>query len=190
MKKNESKYFYTAELMNQALVELLEKKEIEFITVTEIAKKAGVNRSTFYLHYENVYDLLEETIENLNKKFLSSFDNKKIQEIKSKKEAFLITDNLLLRYLNFVKENKRVLKLINQKPQLFHKQRTYQQMYDKIFYPAISQFVSQENERIYNLEFFTGGVSSIIHKWIELDCNTEIEKLIEIIKNCINYSIE
>ena len=47
MKKNESKYFYTAELMNQALVELLEKKEIEFITVTEIAKKAGVNRSTF-----------------------------------------------------------------------------------------------------------------------------------------------
>ena len=72
MEKNESKYFYTAQLMNQALILLLEKKDIEFITVTEITKKAGVNRSTFYLHYENTYELLEETIENLNKNFLSS----------------------------------------------------------------------------------------------------------------------
>ena len=72
MKKNESKYFYTATLMNQALLSLLEKKDIEFITVTEITKKAGVNRSTFYLHYDNVYELLEETIENLNKQFIQT----------------------------------------------------------------------------------------------------------------------
>ena len=47
MKTNESKYFYTAELMNSALLALLEKKDFEFITVTEITRKAGVNRSTF-----------------------------------------------------------------------------------------------------------------------------------------------
>ena len=39
MNNNESKYFYTAGLMNQALLYLLEKKDIEFITVTEITKK-------------------------------------------------------------------------------------------------------------------------------------------------------
>ena len=64
MKKNDSKYFYTASLMNQALLLLLEVKDLEFISVTEITKKAGVNRSTFYLHYENIYDLFEETLEN------------------------------------------------------------------------------------------------------------------------------
>ena len=69
MEKNESKYFYTAQLMNQALLDLLEKKDIEFITITEITKKAGINRSTFYLHYENIYELLEETVKNLNKIF-------------------------------------------------------------------------------------------------------------------------
>ena len=189
MKNNDSKYFYTAELMNKALLLLLEKKDIEFITVTEITKKAGVNRSTFYLHYDNIYELLEETIENLNKEFISSFDIQSPYKFNSKKDAFLITDQQLIPYLNFVKTNKRVLKLIHSKPQLFKSNNAYKKMYDTIFYPAISCFIEQENEKIYNLEFFTGGVSSIINKWIELDCSTEIEELIEIIKRCVNYSI-
>ena len=59
--------------MNQALLSLLEKKDIDFISITEIAKKAGVSRSTFYLHYDDIYDLLEETLENLNREFVNSF---------------------------------------------------------------------------------------------------------------------
>ena len=189
MKNQDSKYFYTAELMNQALLSLLEKKDIEFITVTEIAKKAGVNRSTFYLHYDNIYELLEETINNLNKQFINSFNMQIPFKIESKEDAFLITDEQLIPYLNFVKRNKRALKLIHQKPQLFQLSNTYKKMYDAIFYPAISYFVKEEKERIYNLEFFTGGVSAIINKWVALDCATEIEELTDIIKKCINYTI-
>ena len=59
--------------MNQALIELLNKKDYEFLTIKEICKKAGVNRSTFYLHYDDIDDLLYETIENLNKNFNSCF---------------------------------------------------------------------------------------------------------------------
>ena len=59
MNKSESKYYNTALLMNQAFIELLNKKDFEFITVKDICKKAGVNRSTFYLHYESINDLLE-----------------------------------------------------------------------------------------------------------------------------------
>ena len=51
MKNHESKYYNTALLMNEALLILLETKEYEFITIKEICEKAGVNRSTFYLHY-------------------------------------------------------------------------------------------------------------------------------------------
>ena len=40
--------------MNEALLILLEKKNYEYITVKEICEKAGVNRSTFYLHYETM----------------------------------------------------------------------------------------------------------------------------------------
>ena len=54
MKK--SKYFNTAVRMDQAFLELLEKKDMEYITVKELCKTAGVNRSTFYLHYETMSD--------------------------------------------------------------------------------------------------------------------------------------
>ena len=58
MNKHESKYFNTALLFDEALIELLNQKDIEYITVKEICKKAGVNRTTFYLHYETIDDLL------------------------------------------------------------------------------------------------------------------------------------
>lgn len=54
MNKSESKYFNTALLMDEALIKLLAEKNIEFISIKEICEKAGVNRSTFYLHYETI----------------------------------------------------------------------------------------------------------------------------------------
>ena len=52
------RYFETAELMDEALLQLLADKDLEFITVKEICERAGVNRSTFYLHDETIDDLL------------------------------------------------------------------------------------------------------------------------------------
>ena len=74
MNKAESKYFNTANLMDEALMRLLEHKDYEYITVKEVCKKAGVNRSTFYLHYEKMDDLLAESLERLNQTFLSYFE--------------------------------------------------------------------------------------------------------------------
>ena len=188
MKKNESKYFYTAQLMNQALLSLLEKKDLEFISVTEITKKAGVNRSTFYLHYDDIYELLEETIENINKQFIGCFNVDKLVGIKSKDDAFLLTEEYLIPYLNFCKQNKQILKLAHKKPQLMQNNKVYKQMYDMIFYPAISQFIKDEGQREYVLEFYTRGVVGVINKWIDGDCTTEIDVLIDIIKNCVGYN--
>ena len=76
MNRSESKYFATAARMDEAFLELLEKKDFTYITVKEICEKAGVNRSTFYLHYETVNDLLSECLENIKKRFFDSFANK------------------------------------------------------------------------------------------------------------------
>ena len=173
--------------MNQALLQLLETKDLDYITVTEITKKAGVHRSTFYLHYDNVYELFEETVENLNKEFVSWFLKEK-KDVLSQKELFLITDEYLEPYLNFVQKNKRVLNLIHQKPQLFGVEKMFFQMQQQIFYPAILGFVSDEKEAEYKLEYYTKGVLGIVNKWAKNNCDLEIKELISIIKDCVGYT--
>ena len=75
MNKSQSKYFNTACLMDKALLELLGKKDYAYITVKEICEKAGVNRSTFYLHYETVDDLLKESLLFIFSKFSEKYDS-------------------------------------------------------------------------------------------------------------------
>ena len=54
MNRSESRYFATATRMDEAFLALLAKKDFEYITVKEICEVAGVNRSTFYPHYETM----------------------------------------------------------------------------------------------------------------------------------------
>lgn len=61
--------------MDEALICLLNEKDYEYITIKEICKKAGVNRFTFYFHYESIDDLLEETLGFINKKSFDYFED-------------------------------------------------------------------------------------------------------------------
>lgn len=111
MNKSESKYFNTALLMDEALIRLLEVKDYEYITVKEICEKAGVNRSTFYLHYETVNDLLSECLENIKKRFFDSFAKKPNDFIGSigtvpLDDLVFISSDYLRPYLTFFKENQ------------------------------------------------------------------------------------
>ena len=81
MNKFESKYFNTAKKMYDALVSLLEKKDFDYITVKDICNEAKVNRSTFYLHYDNTLDVLNEVIENVTKSFDLHFSQEKANDI-------------------------------------------------------------------------------------------------------------
>ena len=134
MNKSESKYYNTALLMDEALLLLLEKKEYEFITVKEICAKAGVNRSTFYLHYESIDDLLNETLEMVSNKFFSTFDHKVINpKSATKDELFLIDDEYLIPYLKLIKTHKTIYKLIHNKPEVFNNQKAFKKLYHDLF---------------------------------------------------------
>ena len=44
----------------EAYLQLLARKTLDEISVTEIVKRAGISRSTFYLHFEDKFDLMDE----------------------------------------------------------------------------------------------------------------------------------
>ena len=70
-------------LIKNAFSRLLQKKDFEKITVTEIVKLSGLNRGTFYAHYSNVVDVLEEIEREVTDKILSLFSSYKSQIIET-----------------------------------------------------------------------------------------------------------
>ena len=55
----------TKMLIRRAFTDLLRQKPLQSISVRELCSKAGINRSTFYAHYSDVYDLLNQIEEEM-----------------------------------------------------------------------------------------------------------------------------
>ena len=115
MNRSESRYFATATRMDEAFLALLAKKDFEYITVKEICEVAGVNRSTFYLHYETMSDLLSESVSRMNEQFLACMEkdsdafSAKLRNC-PRDELYLITPEYLTPYLSYIKSNKRLFR--------------------------------------------------------------------------------
>ena len=190
MNKNESKYFSTAEKMDSALMEILKTKSFEYITVSEICKKAGVNRSTFYLHYENTKDLLEETIRNMMDNFVSYFvPDGKISPINfeesQKDKLVFISEEYLMPYLSYFKENRKIFLTVFENGKLFGFEETYEKLFNNIFNPILDVFKYPESERKYVMAFYLNGINSIMIEWIKEDCTKSEKEVVKIINDCI-----
>ena len=190
LNKSESKYYNTASLMDEALILLLEKKEYSFITVKEICEKAGVNRSTFYLHYETIDDLLSECIEyvgnKINKKFSNKVINKQVIKDSGLEDLLLITPEYLLPYLEFLKENKAIYKIAYSQPNVFKEQYVVNHLHKNIFEPILNRFLVPKNEQKYIMSFYLSGMGALMVEWIKNDCKEDIQTIINILMKCFN----
>ena len=188
MNKNESKYFNTAAIMDEALLQILETKDYEYISVKEVCARAGVNRSTFYLHYESMDDLLNETIEMINNKFYSSFQShiKITNNIlrKDKKELIFINETFLVPYLNFILENKKLFLLQCKKPYIFKADKKFEEWNNDLFIPIATSFGIEKNIQNYFIRYFIDGIMAIIICWLENDCKEDINTIIDVIYKC------
>lgn len=190
MKKSESKYFNTALRMDQAFLELLEKKDMEYITVKEICEAAGVNRSTFYLHYETIGDLLAESIRYLNEQFLKHMKLKpeafvsRIQECPLE-ELYLVTPVFLTPYLQYISQNKRLFRTALKNADLLGLEKIYGRMMEHVFIPILKRFQIVESERSYIMTFYIHGFMAIISEWLKKDCADSISHVSEVMRKCV-----
>ena len=190
MNKSESKYFNTAIKMDLALISLLKKKAFDYITVSEICKEAGVNRSTFYLHYETIGDLLAETTRYLLDDFLAYFskDTKAIAlnlmdcELS---DLIFICDKYLSPYLSYVKDHKEIFATALLHNQILGFDDAYQRMFDNIFNPILERFHYTPSHRQYVMMYYLNGINAIILEWLRNGCDKSIHEISEIISTCI-----
>jgi AcrR family transcriptional regulator len=190
MNKSESKYFNTAIKMNDALVTLLARKPFEYITVSEICKEAGVNRSTFYLHYENTLDLLSETTKRMMDSFLSYFpvETERISTQFSNcelNELNYISSEYLHPYLSYIKGNRLVFSTAMAHSVSFGFDSIYRRMFQYIFNPILARFRYPEGDRQYVMMFYLNGIIAIVVQWLNEGCEKTEEEIARIIQECI-----
>ena len=73
--KTDARVKYTKMVLKKALLELMQRKPINKITVKEVCERAELNRATFYAHYSDCFDLLENIEEDLFGQFERSMQD-------------------------------------------------------------------------------------------------------------------
>jgi len=190
MNKSRSKYFNTATKMNLALISLLKKKPFDYITVSEICEMAGVNRSTFYLHYETVGDLLDETTRYLLDDFLSYYSTNtqsiafNLMECELNDLVFTC-DKYMSPYLSYIKDHKEVFGTALLHKKTLGLEDVYDRMFKGIFNPILERFHYSPNNRQYVMMYYLNGINAIVLEWIRNGCDKSIQEISEIITICI-----
>ena len=190
MNKSESKYFNTALRMDEALLALLEEKDLEYITVKEICHQAGVNRSTFYLHYETIADLVNETLERINQRFLSYFPRQEEEILgnlgsREREALVLVTREYLLPYLRFIRDNKKVYRAAFRNPSSMQAHVRYGELKQHILGPILERFEIPASHRPYYIAYYIEGIIAVVKEWLRQDCADEVEMIAGIIESCV-----
>ena len=168
---------YTKETIEKVFISLLQKKPVEKMTVTEICKLAGINRSTFYKYYMDCYDVAEQ----MQKQALTSFERilGKISEGDADPERVLSS---MLRYIRDSGEGMVVFQ--NQ-----WKRQIFLQQFVELCYKDIAKWRGVEEnasgEDSYLETFIVSGGSGIVAQWIYTDMKEEPEV---VARQIIRYS--
>ena len=189
MNRSAAKFYNTAVKMNKALLELLQTKEFAEISIREICEKAGVNRSTFYSHYDNTYDLLQEAQSYILDNLWKNFNGKSMPEDLTnlpKEELNFISPEYLVPYLQFIKQNKHVFSVYMQNIKNFDSSATSDFFLNKVFVPVLKKNgVTDKIVADYMMRYYLTGITAIVAEWVRQDCADEIAFICEIINTCV-----
>ena len=191
MNRAENRYFQTAARMNRALLELLGEKGYEYITVKELCARAGVNRSTFYLHYDGMADLLSETVEQTLQSLLDKFEERPEDFIRrigtdERENLILLTPRYLSVYLEFIRENRAVLRAAYSNPEALQTRNTVRNLTRHILCPIMRRFGIPEGDMPYYAAFYLRGAMAIVEEWLSSDCSRSDAEIAELLITCIH----
>lgn len=175
---NNKKSQKTQKNIENIFLNLLKEKDISDISVSLICSIANINRSTFYLHYNNVYDLLEQIEYKMIIKLTKQL-NSNNNPLDSDSKRYL------LPYLNYIYINKDFFTVFYK----YSISNKYESELECILFTSLKKYLNSSiikdtTTLNYCLEYYEAGLFSIIKRWILHDCKETPKEIAQIIKTC------
>lgn len=159
--KNNKRKRESQNKIEKAFVNMLLTKSIEKISVTDICKETGLNRTTFYSNYSDIYDLADKIRKDTEKEFHSVFKNKENHNAET--------------MFNIIYENQDIFKM-------YFKLGFDKNNYDEIYDIDLAKEHFGTTNIKYHIVFFKSGLNAIIKVWLDGGCTETPKEMEEIIK--------
>ena len=180
-KKVDRRVKYTIEMLKGALVEAMQKEHISKISVKSLCELADINRSTFYAHFRDQYDLLhhieQEVLDNITRQL-------ERQDFDGKGPISFQVLNLILKY---VRQNASLFKALlsdNCEPDI---QREIMKLPDIISVQIYEGL--DERAKDYLSVFGITGCVSILQKWLQDGMPESTGRISELILQVLYHGI-
>lgn len=162
-KKNNKRKKESQKKIEETFVNLIQTKKVNEISVTDLCKKAQLNRSTFYANYIDIYDLANKVKQKLELETQYIFKDSKENQYNS---------NDFLKLFYHIKSNQKLYKAY------------FKLDIDQINYIYLSSKNLDEDKYIdYHRNFFKAGLNAILKMWLNNGCKESPEEINEIIKS-------
>lgn len=186
LKKTDRRITRTRKMIMGAFIQLMEEKGFEAITVSDLTEKADINRGTFYQHYKDKYDLLEQSEEEIFeglKKLVDTFWHNANYDYENEMKV----DELLplsIQLFEFIGENSNFMRiLLGPKGNPSFQNKLKDLIKDNLLH-KFSQFLKEDHVIVppdYLLAYISSAHLGLIQHWLECGMDRSPEDVARIL---------
>ena len=163
-RSNDRRVRRTKRLLTKSLTSLMKEKRINKITVTELTERADVNRSTFYLYYKDIYDMIERIETDMFEDF--SIELNKLYQSEPKRESTLAFFSFVF---DFIRENADICKILLGQDGDYSFLNKFKEAIIESHPPLNFRPDSGKLMEHYFMPFAISGSIGVIQQWLEDD---------------------
>lgn len=171
-------------MIREAFIELVEEKKNGKVTVTDIVKRADINRSTFYAHYQDVQGVAEEMEEEIIQSTLPLMDVKYVNLYENPKP-------FLKNLIKIMEENEELYRAIEKSSYADHFEKRMAEILTDFLLNSeeVPDMIRKSPFFDMGIAFIVGGIVNVCHKWFQGNLDYDLEALVdEMEKMIVNAS--
>ena len=182
MKHTEASY-RTKKALSDALKAAMKKKPMQKITVSELIQACGVNRKTFYYHFEDIYALLKWTFEQEAVEVVRNFD------------LLVDYEEAITFVMNYGEENNYILNCAYDSIGQEGLKRFFCADFSEVFMSVIEQaehIAGMELDADYReflCSFYVEAITGLLIDWIKRREHRDRETVIEYITSTVRCTL-